>query len=310
MSNINPEELKQFVENNPKLVTRRESTRYPGLFTLKYTRAVFYDALWDTNPLLLECRGLVVDLDYNVVVKPFTKVFNYQENGTTIPRDELCTAVVKVNGFMACVTKSLKHSPNKLIVSTTGSLDSEHVDIAYKYVLPSWWDYIEDGETLIFEICDRSDPHIIPEKEGAWLIGGSLSSLFEDGFMETWDEDDLDFFAEEYGMLRPETFYCVRFSDVVKMSEECEHEGFMVYSETQALKIKSPYYLITKFLARMKETRLRNIIEKGNIREAMRNFDEEYYPLITYLGENLDQFSSAEEQDRIKMIRDFLSRKE
>ena len=309
MTTINNEELKQFVENNPKLVKRSESKRYPGLFTLKYTRVVFYDALWDTNPLLLVCRGLVVDSDYNVVVKPFTKVFNYQENGTTIASDTLCTAVVKVNGFMACVTKSLKHSPDKLIVSTTGSLDSEHVDIASKYVLPSWWDYIDDGETLIFEICDRSDPHIILEKEGAWLIGGTFSG-FGDGFFATWDEDDLDFYHEEYGMLRPKTYYDIPFSDILKMSEECEHEGFMVYSEDQALKIKSPFYLISKFLARMKETRLRNIIENGNIREAMRNFDEEYFPLINYISENLDQFSSSEEQDRIKMIRDFLSRKE
>lgn len=308
MNTINPEELKQFVENNPKLVTRRESKRYPGLFTLKYTRAVFYDALWDANPLLLECRGLVVDADYNVVVKPFTKVFNYQENGTTIPRDELCTAVVKVNGFMACVTKSLKHSPDKLIVSTTGSLDSEHVDIAYKYVLHTWWDYIGDGQTLIFEICDPSDPHIVSEKEGAWLIGGTFESVWRG--KSNWSETSLDGIAKMCNMLRPQTYFGVRFSDIVKMSEECEHEGFMVYSDTQSLKIKSPYYLITKFLARMKETRLRNIIEKGNIREAMRNFDEEYYPLITYLGENLDQFSSSEEQDRIKMIRDFLSRKE
>lgn len=308
MSAIKPVELKQFVENNPKLVTRRESKRYPGLFTLKYTRAVFYDALWDANPLLLECRGLVVDSDYNVVVKPFTKVFNYQENGTTIDPEDVCCYVRKVNGFMACVTRNSKYSDN-LIISTTGSLDSEHVDLAKKHIPSSyWWHAIAEGETLIFEICDPSDPHIVHEDSGAWLIGGYVS--IENKFLRH-SEDNLDYIADEIGMKRFKSKF-LTFGEILDLSKIVTHEGFMVksFKTGQELKIKSPHYLITKFLARMKETRLRNIIEKGNIREAMRNFDEEYYPLITYLGENLDQFSSAEEQDRIKMIRDFLSRKE
>lgn len=309
MSIINPVELKQFVENNPKLVTRRESKRYPGLFTLKYTRAVFYDALWDANPLLLECRGLVVDSDYNVVVKPFTKVFNYQENGTTINPEDMCCFVRKVNGFMACVTRNSKYSDN-LIVSTTGSLDSEHVDLAKNHIPSSyWWHAIEEGETLIFEICDPSDPHIVHEDDGAWLIGG-YASIGENKFLRH-SEDNLDFIADEIGMKRFNSKLRT-FGEILDLSKTVTHEGFMVksFKTGQELKIKSPHYLITKFLARMKETRLRNIIEKGNIREAMRNFDEEYYPLIECLGKNLDQFSSLDEQGRIKMIRDFLSGKE
>jgi len=55
------------------------------LKVVKYARKVFYDNLWEVHPLLKECRGLVLDLDNNVVAHPFTKVFNIGENGTGYP---------------------------------------------------------------------------------------------------------------------------------------------------------------------------------------------------------------------------------
>ena len=67
---IDIKKIREFVENNPGLVTRKESIRYPGLFVLKYKRKVFYDNLW--TPELQELRGLVVDEDWNIVVHPFT----------------------------------------------------------------------------------------------------------------------------------------------------------------------------------------------------------------------------------------------
>ena len=42
--------LKKFVEDNPKLVTMRNSVAYPELYVLKYARRVFYDGI--TNDAL------------------------------------------------------------------------------------------------------------------------------------------------------------------------------------------------------------------------------------------------------------------
>lgn len=38
-----------------ELIIRKESKRYPGLFTVKYHNRVFYDNLW--NDELIESRG-------------------------------------------------------------------------------------------------------------------------------------------------------------------------------------------------------------------------------------------------------------
>ena len=58
-------DLQKFVSENPKLVKMRETSN-PELFVLKYQRSVFYDNLWDEY--LEECRGTVVDKDFNLIL--------------------------------------------------------------------------------------------------------------------------------------------------------------------------------------------------------------------------------------------------
>lgn len=106
----------------------KKKTYANGLSVFKYSRKVFYDQLWNTDPLLLEARGIVLDDDGNKVVWPFTKVFNYGENGAG-ELLEASTPVVaprKVNGFMA----ACRYWNGELIVSTTGSLDSDFAVLA------------------------------------------------------------------------------------------------------------------------------------------------------------------------------------
>lgn len=311
MKSIDKNELRQLVENNPKLVYRKKSTRYPNLYVLKYSREVFYDALWDANPLLVECRGLVVDEDYNVIVKPFTKIFNYQENGTTIDMKEHCDIVKKVNGFMGCATYNPKYS-DKLIISTTGSLDSEHAVMAYKHIKPYEDKLIVNatpGQTFLFEICDKEDPHIIDEEEGAYLIG-SYTLVAETVWFRV-AERFLDRIADIVGCPRPYRIKDIEFRKVLELIDTCQHEGYMVVGNDSGteLKIKSPYYLVTKFLARAAEKKLIATILSGDRKLAYSRIDEEYYPLIDSIIEAGVLFSNLQEQDRIAYIRRFLEKK-
>lgn len=287
-------ELKAFAEANPRLVTVRPSKRYPELRVVKYHRRVFYDALW--TPQLQEMRGLVVDSDWNPVVRPFTKVFNRGEKGTDFDRDDDVIAVTKINGFMAAYTRDPIHGN---IVSTTGSLDSDFVDLARQHL--SWLDeeMVPDGLTLLWEIVDPTDPHIIPEQAGAWLIG---ARWVESGFSVS--ETELDAMAMEFGAraLRPDHFGA-RFSDVVLRARSCRHEGFMVYrlADGAALKIKSPYYLVKKLMARKRADKITPEWLAG----CRQTIDEEYYPLLDHLLENKEQFVALDEQDRLEYLREY-----
>jgi hypothetical protein len=279
------------------LIRTRESTRYPGLFVNKYVNKVFYKNLWNDHPDLVESRGRVTDADGNVVIRPFTKIFNRFENDTNIPDNESCLAIEKINGFMAAVTWI--PSLNKAVVSTTGSLDSEYAIMA-EQIMPRVVDYVEQQQepvTYLFEIVHPSDPHIIPENIGVYLIGErTITDEYPYGATTT-QESWLDFIACRMRVARP-SVYELPFSDIVQLAKTCKHEGYVVYSQEsdKVLKIKSPYYLALKATARRKDILSLDITR----------IDEEFYPLLAHLKDLGIAFSSKPEQERLTYIRDWL----
>lgn len=79
-----------------------------NLSTFKYEKWVMFDYLWDTNPLLMECRGHTYDnTTGEIVVAAPTKSFNYLENnwGRELQSDTKVQIAKKYNGFLACVSK-------------------------------------------------------------------------------------------------------------------------------------------------------------------------------------------------------------
>lgn len=304
---MNKDMLKEFIEKNPKLVRRVTFAKYPSLSVVKYSRNVFFNNLW--NDILLECRGLVIDQDYNPVVRPFKKVFNYMENGASYDRDREVYWERKVNGFMGGAT--FVSSIDEVVYSTTGSLDSDFSAMAEKWLKgnESYFRSYPDI-TFLFEICDHSDPHIIEETAGAYLIGIRRAGVWDDR-VRLCNPSSMDYHANNMDIqVRRPVHGISRFTDVVKMVKDVRHEGFVVYPtdswETDAgLKIKSPYYLTTKFFARKSSDKLMDMLDSE---KAKRQVDEEYYPLIEYLSLNKNEFVALDEQDRIKMISGFLSK--
>lgn len=292
-----------------KLVTKKTyiDGPYAGLSVLKYKNNVFWDNLWHTDPRLLECRGMVVDAEDNVIIWPFTKIFNRFENGTDLPLDQQVVCVRKVNGFMA--TAAVRGE--KLLVSTTGTLDSEFSTLARKHLDELKFDRVAFPEnfTFIFEICDRSDPHIVTEEEGAYLIG--VRDLALNGVMV--EEHKLDRIAEVIGAKRP-IWDVVPFGDVVYNVQHVHHEGFVVRSieapYSLLLKIKSPHYLAKKFLMRGGDNKWDMIWD--NPQEAMKRIDEEYYSLLEWLrfAFEKEEWKSLDSQVRREKIETYFQRGE
>ena len=285
------------------LIQKRESKRYPGLFVKKYSRKVFYDALWNTDPALMEARGHVEDKLGNIVIRPFTKIFNRGENDTDIDRNEDVLAIRKINGFMAAAT----YVPyvGSVVVSTTGSLDSDFIGYAETYITPevkraifNLFHEMKKPVTFLFEICHPDDPHIVAENAGAYLIGMREVDNDLPYFSSSVDEVMLDSIAGQLKVFRP-TWKHTRFSDVVKAAAECKHEGYVVYGQTSrtALKIKSPYYLTLKACARKKDI---ESLDKQRV-------DEEFYDLIAHLKTLGPAFNEMEEQARLEYMVNWLN---
>jgi len=300
---VNKEALKKFVEDNPKLVKMRPAG--DNIFVLKYSKSVFFDDLW--NDYLEECRGTVVDADFNVISRPFTKIYNYGIEARA-PRIALSTPVTayrKVNGFMVAMT----WYKDDILVSTTGSTNSPYVQLAREMMLKhqSWidWQFAvrgAQGYTLMFECVHPNDPHIIPELAGMYFLGWRENSWASKvhGFssVPTWKsfaEDDLKcFFAESYNM---------SIQELQALAKDVKHEGFVFYTEDNtSAKIKSPWYLTNKWVARNPRTDkladLKNDIKK--------NLDEEYYPLVDAIRANIVEYTAMDEQSRLAWVRSFV----
>jgi hypothetical protein len=291
------DKLKQYVEDNPKLVTMRESESHPGLYVLKYKKRVFYDSLW--NDHLEECRGTIVDKDFNVVSRPFTKIYNYgvEEKAPVLSADTRVDAFRKINGFMVAVT----WYKDDILVSTTGSTDNDYVNMArslidldkYRHVCREW-----HGTTFMFECVHRNDPHIIREEEGMYLLGYRETS---------WDSKIaltpslLRMLTKDFGS-HPVGHLTATMGELITMSKTAKHEGFVFYTaDGVSAKIKSPYYLTAKWVARNPRT------DKLLTKEFKEQIDEEYYGLLSYIRENIASFTLLTEQDRLQFIRDYLS---
>mgnify|MGYP000502932355 CR=1 FL=1 len=287
------DELKEYVQTSD-LVTMKDCGN--GLHVLKYKRKVFYDGLW--NEYLEECRGLIVDDDFNIVSYPFTKIYNYgvEKNAPTIHPDEMVEAHRKVNGFMVAVT----WYKGDILVSTTGSIDSDYVKMAKELIEPNIQKYRETCSdnalyTFMFECVHRNDPHIIPEKEGMYLLGARHKTL--GSYISTTLFD-----CTEFNSIYVERVFAPM-EYVQLLAKHVKHEGFVIYGPGKiATKIKSPYYLINKFVARNPRT---DKLMRHDIKQSL---DEEYYPLIDAIQANIEEFTILSEQSRLAWVRKFLEK--
>jgi hypothetical protein len=292
----NNEELMRFVLNNPKLVTMRECENYPGLFVLKYRKSVFYDNLW--NSYLEECRGTIVDRDFRVVSRPFTKIYNYgiESRAPVLAPDTMVDAYRKVNGFMVAVS----WYNDNLLISTTGSTDSDYVRMArsmmnmerFKSMCSLW-----DNTTFIFECVSPDDPHIIPESPGLYLLGYRQTAWVSPISI---DPRMLRYLADQFDTTCAAHEGNCSIQKLQERVRDVRHEGYVFYTaDGRGAKIKSPYYLIKKFVARNPRT---DKLMRPDIKNSI---DEEYYGLIDHIQANITEYTAMDEQARLAWVRNF-----
>ena len=286
--------------------------RYPELSVLKYKRSVFYENRFDEA--LREMRGLIIDKHNRIIVRPFKKQFNYSER---IAKDskyplhmddaQRVDAVVKINGFLGCCTyvelqpQHPSHAAafnHQVIYSTTGSIDSDFAKMVEKHCQPYEAIFKQyPNHTFLFEITDASDVHIIQERLGETLIG-----VIDVASGRQFNEDEVDAIAAAHGLQRPQVLKNITFGELKALLKEVKHEGFMVFdAETKEtlFKMKSPYYLVSKFLGRSNESNLERKLDKKHV-------DEEYYPLLDYIRAQRDTFSKLNELEKIAFIQRYL----
>jgi hypothetical protein len=296
------DELKNFVLENPKLVKMNPAGE--GIFVLKYSKRVFYDNLW--NEYIAECRGTIVDADFNIVSYPFTKIYNYgiEKEAPVLSDDTEVLAFRKVNGFMVAMT----WYNGDILVSTTGSTDSPYVAMAKEMMLShqSWADWQlafnrsdMDGMTFMFECVHPDDPHVVPEKPGMYVLGYRNNTW---GSKVGHDPCVLQDLSIMFNCFKPESV-TTSMAAVKNLAKECRHEGYVFYTdEGVSAKIKSPYYLTSKWVAR--NPRTDKLVDLN--KDIKHNLDEEYYPLVDAIRANIVEYTAMDEQARLAWVRNYM----
>lgn len=274
-----------------------------GIYVLKYKKKVFYNNLWDEY--IEHCRGTIVDKDFNLVSYPFQKIYNYgiEKEAPVLASDTPVTAFRKVNGFMVSATW---HNGD-VLVSTTGSTDSDYVDMAKEMMLThmSWEDWQlgftksdMDGMTVMFEACHPNDPHIIPEKPGMYVLGYRENVW---GSRVGHNVSVLHDLRDMFNCYMPE-YHKVTMAELKVMTKECRHEGYVAYTQDGvSFKIKSPFYLTNKWVARNPRT------DKLMREDFKKQIDEEYYPLLSAIQADIEAYTAMDEQSRLAWVREQLT---
>jgi hypothetical protein len=296
------DELKEYVQTS-NLVNMKEAG--DGIYVLKYKKKVFYDNLW--NKYIAECRGSIVDADFNLVAYPFTKIYNYgiEKEAPVLADDVEVLAFRKVNGFMVAMT----WYNGDVLVSTTGSTDSDYVNYAKEMMLTHmcWADwqmaFANDdmrGMTVMFECVHPSDPHIVPEKSGMYVLGYRENEF---GSKVGHDPCVLQDLALMFNCYKPESV-TTSMAALKNLAKECKHEGFVFYTEDGvSAKIKSPYYLTSKWVAR--NPRTDKLVDLN--KDIKHQLDEEYYPLVDAIRANIVEYTAMDEQARLAWVREQLA---
>ena len=84
------------------------------------------------------------------------------------------------------------------------------------------------------------------------------------------------------------------------MDKSVRHEGFVFYTASGvAAKIKSPYYLMAKWVARNPNTT--KLMDLNN--DIKERIEEEFYQLVDKIRENIEEYTALDEQSRLAWVR-------
>lgn len=285
-----------------------------GFKIFKYSKKVHFKKLWKSEPLLEKARGIAIDIAGNVIVHPFDKIYNYGEydTGNNVLPTAKVHMVEKLNGFLGCISKH--PFKNELLVSTTGSFNSDFTnyikDFLDEKITERLLKHFKDNkQTLMFEVIHPEDKHIIEyssSENGLWLIGARGLNLKDKPLSET----ELDTLAKNLELKRAK-WYELEFSEVLNLLPNSTLEGYMVRdaaTNETLMKIKTNYYLVTKFMGRMGP----NMVEKmyKNPEQFKANHvEEEFYPIVDTITKTIskDDFSKLEQTERVDFVRNIVN---
>ncbi|MHA2363199.1 MAG: RNA ligase [Candidatus Hodarchaeales archaeon] len=203
------------------------------------------------HPVLIRCRGLVLDENGIVVTYPFDRFFNDYEREVAHLDWDTTQVLEKVDGTLIC----LSYHDNIWLITTRGSfypLEVKGKDlINYEDLFKKHFPIFKDNllplnSTMMFELVTKKNRIVTwYEEDFVTLIGARNNITFKE-----WTQEQLDELALNINVKRPKKFYAknLKESKILFDVLRDDEEGLVIidhYSNRIKLKQES-YFKLTK----------------------------------------------------------------
>jgi RNA ligase len=276
-------------------VTRRKHDTFPYQI-LNYSPEVQYSRTWDE--VTLNCRGLILDEDYNIVARPWKKFFNLGDVVLPMSWGDKVEVTDKVDGSLGIMYPA----PNGAnFIATRGSFHSEQAEFAsvllwnkYHEIARMDKDY-NDLYTFLFEIVYPGNRIVLDygDTEDLVLLGAVHN---EDGY----------YFGPQFAksMLEwpgpvAETFEFDTLNDIAAHMGRRNAEGFVIRHHNFLVKAKEPEYVeVHKLVTNASPKTVWDQLRQGKSKsEIVSAFPDEFHsyiesmidPLMERFNERVDE---------------------
>lgn len=241
-----------------------------NLWIYNYTATAQYEGIW--NEVTLQCRGLILNENYEIVARPFPKFFNLGERQNQIIPNEPFEVYEKMDGSLGI----LYWIENEPFIATRGSFASEQSRIANQILYTRYrhlFSNLDKNKTYLFEIIYPENRIVVDY--GDWMDLVLLAVIDNDS-----GEDQR---IEEVGFTSVTRYDGVNDINDLKALEADNKEGFVVkFKSGLRYKIKFEEYVrIHRIITQVSTISIWEYLKTGqSFEEILERVPDEFYQWV------------------------------
>lgn len=278
------EELQYEIDN--KYISIQYHPDLP-LVIYNYTSAAQFSRRW--NDVTMQCRGLVADLEGNIISRPFKKFFNYGEGEKNTP--PLTSNVIVTDKVDGSLGVAVSYNDD-VFIATRGSFTSPQAIHATEWLKSNYPDWKPvPGYTYLFEVIYPENRIVVNYQDSDELILlGTVDN--EIGSYAPATTKITSFWPGKYA----QKFNYKFFGQVLKSENRKNVEGFVAYflDTGKMLKVKQADYVqLHKVVTNLSEQRIWEALRDGTFDNFLEIIPDEYMPWVKQVCENLNNKATA-----------------
>jgi RNA ligase len=262
------------------------------LWIYNYTPKCVFEKFW--NEVTLQCRGLILDRDFNIVARPFPKFFNIEEI-QKLP-DEPFEVTQKLDGSLGILYTFREKGEIYYGIATRGSFVSEQAlvgsSILNEVMNNFWfipWIVSVDGKqkvTLLFEIIYPENRIVVNYGDRRELV--LLAAIDND----TGKDLPLENFSN-LGVSIVKRFDGIKDINLLKGMERENEEGFVVRFLNSCTRVKvkfKEYIRLHKILTQTSNKTVWEHLKDGKpFDELLQRVPDEFYDYVRSVKSDLER---------------------